>query len=392
MSRPCKKENDAKQNNYVIKRMPPDMAKPELLVYYSILGMVMPNDSVDTLFRIDARNYADEMGIDKDASYRIVKKNALSLYNKSLLTETYDKAGKEIAFEAEHMFKKVKYKKGEGYVEIQLNDVLFEYAKRIKGDGNFTLLRLESIAKLQSSNSIRLYEILKLEYGLANYKKRNYTVTVADLKKALHLQHKYINNASGFVDVVLKPCIKDINENTEIIVRDEHKGCGENRQITFYISIKREQKKEVKQDTTGGVVQDTKKSDRYIWNRLDIKRDDINYRQLLCLIKHTEDAPLCWLDKEHKVQVDYLTSCLDFIEDEYQRPHIITKTELHKKLRQLIKHGMDDFKYVMLFGGELEDFSEEDLSRARNRAESQLDAISYKQQEQKAKKELEAEL
>lgn len=128
-----------------------------------------------------------------------------------------------------------------------------EFAKSLNNqlgnfdNGEFTLLDKESIKRVRKSNTLRLYEILKRAAFRGSY-----VMTIADLRQLMFVdaelknrdeiikKNKYTTYAE-FNRSVLKPCIKEINDVTDITVEAKPRRVGHTiNSIEFVIEEKRD--------------------------------------------------------------------------------------------------------------------------------------------------------
>ena len=109
--------------------------------------------------------------------------------------------------------KDVKKHKGDGAVTIYwANDVL-KYISQLKN--RFTTYKLRNIASLQSSHSIRLYELL-MKFNSTGER----IIYLDDFKSALGLSGKY----SQFKELnkfVIKPAVKELNQSSDLVIKYE---------------------------------------------------------------------------------------------------------------------------------------------------------------------------
>lgn len=101
--------------------------------------------------------------------------------------------------------------------EILINE------KFLNNSEDCTTLDIQAILKLKYLYSIRLYEILK-SFKINNIK--NFKMDLDNFKKLMCLSNDSYNNFSNINLKVLKPSLKDINENTEVRYDYKEFKCG----------------------------------------------------------------------------------------------------------------------------------------------------------------------
>lgn len=109
--------------------------------------------------------------------------------------------------------KKSKKIKGSGSVTITWSDDVLKYISSLQS--RFTSYKLRHIAELQSSHSIRLYELL-MKFNSTGER----VIFLDDFKSALGLSDKY----PLFKDLnkwVIKPSIDELNQRSDLIIKYE---------------------------------------------------------------------------------------------------------------------------------------------------------------------------
>lgn len=109
--------------------------------------------------------------------------------------------------------KKAKKIKGEGAVTLTWSDDVVKYLSQLKN--RFTSYKLRNIASLQSTHSVRLYELL-MRFNATGER----VIYLDDFKSALGISDKY----PQFRDLnkwVIKPAIKELNQRSDLIINFE---------------------------------------------------------------------------------------------------------------------------------------------------------------------------
>jgi plasmid replication initiation protein len=109
--------------------------------------------------------------------------------------------------------KDVKKHKGEGAVTIYWTEDVLKYISQLKS--RFTTYKLRNIANLQSTHSIRLYELL-MRFNSTGER----VIYLNDFKSALGISDKYpefkiLNRA------VIKPAVDELNQRSDLIIKYE---------------------------------------------------------------------------------------------------------------------------------------------------------------------------
>lgn len=107
--------------------------------------------------------------------------------------------------------KKVKKNKGEGSVTLTWSDDVVRYISQLQS--RFTSYKLRNIAQLQSTHSIRLYELLAkfADTGLR-------VISLDEFKAALGISDKYAQYKILNRDVI-KPSVEELNKRSDLLIR-----------------------------------------------------------------------------------------------------------------------------------------------------------------------------
>ncbi len=106
--------------------------------------------------------------------------------------------------------------KGQGVVEISFNPHLKPFLLALKG--RFTLYELRAVIRLQNHYSLRLYQFLKYNEGMARRTHdRSITVSLEWLKEYLDADNPSYARYGSFRQKVLLPSQKDLEKNTDLL-------------------------------------------------------------------------------------------------------------------------------------------------------------------------------
>lgn len=106
--------------------------------------------------------------------------------------------------------RKAKYFNGEGKIEISFSDYIMPYLTQLKGQ--FTSIAVKNVSALKRTYSIRIYELLM------QFKKTgDRLIDINDFRTMLNLEDKY-KEFRTLNDSVIKPCITELNEKSDLIV------------------------------------------------------------------------------------------------------------------------------------------------------------------------------
>ena len=169
------------------------------------LGKVDPRHDIPREMTMTASEFSELMGIDIKNAHRELYKAVDKLYSSDILIH---ENGEEI--ELRWIQEKAKKLKGEGAIRLIWSDRVLRYISQIRG--NFTSYKLRNIANLQSSHSIRIYELLMRFTDTGDRE-----IFLDDFKSILGINDKYpefkiLNRA------VIKPAIEELNQRSDLII------------------------------------------------------------------------------------------------------------------------------------------------------------------------------
>jgi plasmid replication initiation protein len=174
-----------------------------------VLACLARLDSRDAIPRevtISAGEFAALMGIDVKNSHRELYKAADSLFDAVITIKDKDKTSK-IRWVQESA------QRHEGAVTLIWSDKVVQYISQLQD--RFTGYKLRNIALLQSSHSIRIYELL-MRFKATGER----TIYLDDFKRALGIEDKY----AQFKDLnkwVIKPSIEELNTKSDLSISVE---------------------------------------------------------------------------------------------------------------------------------------------------------------------------
>jgi plasmid replication initiation protein len=171
------------------------------------LGKIDPrvNATVPKEITITAIEYGELMGIENNAR-RDLYKAADALFKSSI---TLFEGNDEI--ELYWIQKKAQKIKGESSVTLYWSDDVLKYITQLKT--RFTSYKLRNIAKLQSSHSIRLYELL-MKFNATGER----VIFVEDFKSALGISDKY-PEFKILKRAVINPAVKELNQRSDLEIK-----------------------------------------------------------------------------------------------------------------------------------------------------------------------------
>lgn len=177
------------------------------------LGKIDPRDEIPKEMTLTAREYSDLMGIPN--ARRDLYKAADTLFDAVIILKDENEEVK-----LRWIQKGVKKRKGEGAIVITWTDEVLKYISSLQS--RFTTYKLKHIADLQSSHSIRLYELL-MKFNSTGER----VIYLNDFKSALGISNKYPEFKVLNRDVI-KPSVAELNQRSDLIIKYETIKKGRN--------------------------------------------------------------------------------------------------------------------------------------------------------------------
>lgn len=198
-----------------------------------VCSLIKRDDEEFTTYTIGVKDFSEMMelkGYPKYSDYiKITEKllsKVISIKEENGLLQT-------------HWFSKVRYNFGEGTIAFSFPYDLKPHLLKLKE--NFTPLELKYILKLNSSYSIRFYELMRsLSF------RHNVLIDLKDLKSMLGIKGQY-KEYSNFKLRILNSAKDEINKKTDITFEyEEIKKARKVVAIRFFIKLRRKKTKDIK--------------------------------------------------------------------------------------------------------------------------------------------------
>lgn len=217
-----------KANNLIDARYRLNIQAQKLVL--ACLGMVDPRSEIPKTMTVTAAQFSELMGVPN--AHRELYKAADSLFDAVIILKDENEEVK-----IRWIQKEVKKLKGDGAVVITWTDEVLKYISQLQS--RFTTYKLRNIANLQSSHSIRLYELLQ-RFNDKNYR----VILIDDFRNALGLEGKYPN----FKELnrrVIKAAVDELNQHSDLVV--EYDTIKKGRTVTA-LAFTFKQNKQMKMD------------------------------------------------------------------------------------------------------------------------------------------------
>lgn len=185
----------------------------EQKLFASLISEIRQEDKDFQLYKLEIKDIAEFINLNSNAIYEQIKSASRNLRNKEIVIENIDEKGKK-SFIVTSLLSSARYKEGEGHLEVYIDPNLKPYLLAINGtETPFTKYMIKNILKLNSSYSIRVYELLK---QCEKMKKREFDIE--NFRELLGITDEY-NRFFDFEKRVLKVAETEINEKTDILIK-----------------------------------------------------------------------------------------------------------------------------------------------------------------------------
>lgn len=197
-----KKNIVSKRNDLITQKY--DLTLNEQKLILLLASMVQPNDDSFKIYKIDVKEIVDLFNINDKGFYRKTREIIKNLKNKGFTIEKENGNILDINWLAS-----AEYFVGEGYIEVELSSKLKPYLLNLKT--LYTSYKLGNVLSLKSKYSIRIFEIMK-----SNEFKKEFKITLTELKSILGIKEKSYDIYQNFKNRVLLKAQEEINLNTDI--------------------------------------------------------------------------------------------------------------------------------------------------------------------------------
>lgn len=204
-------QNSVTQSNYLIRgRRGEGITLREQKLLYLAISMIEPDATEISEFHIRVRDLYELLGLGKTTPAKDLKETADKLLSRRLELPTPGKND----FDFINIVSRCSYIENEGEVVIRINKDIEPFLLKLRG--NFTSYTLYNILKLKSEYSIALFQFLK-SYVF----QEEVTITLVELKDFLFFEQTKYPQYSMFKRDILKKCLDEINDKTELKITFE---------------------------------------------------------------------------------------------------------------------------------------------------------------------------
>lgn len=176
-----------------------------------LIAQIHPNDEDFKTYRISVSDFANAFGLSPTGGkvYETIDKAAQGLTHRPITIRD----GK--SWLHTNWLSSSKYKNGEGYVELRFDANLKPYLLQLKG--YYTQYKIEAISAFKSLYSIRIYELLKMEFWKLD-KEGHFKKSFAyeELREKLGIEETEYSFFKDFRVKCIDIAVREINANPDI--------------------------------------------------------------------------------------------------------------------------------------------------------------------------------
>lgn len=194
----------------------------------------------EKMYEVSVNDLADMTGVKRDFLYKELKKATESLFERKIWIHKEPNGDtKPKAPLVTRWVQTAQYLAGEGAIRLRFSKEILPYLNK-QFEGFFTRYALTDVVKMDTSHSIRLYELL------AQYVKTGQReITLEQLKNWLLLEDKY-KTAYDLKRYVIDPSVEQINKITPLKISYEQKKRGRSiHSLLFKVKVDEKVKKEI---------------------------------------------------------------------------------------------------------------------------------------------------
>ena len=223
----------AQSNDLIEARHNNPLTVREQKIVLAMVSEIQPSDEDFKEYRISLKNFNEMLGLKGKTKYTEIKDIV-----KNLMGKTIEIPRKNKGWLLVHWVSSAEYIDGEGVIELTFSPKLKPYLLQLK---EYTSYRLSNILALNSTYSIRLFELMKKWEFLGNWE-----YPLEELRGKLGVEEGKYPKYSNFKARVLSRAVEEVNEKTDFHISFEEIKKGRSvARIKFSIKNIREKEVEI---------------------------------------------------------------------------------------------------------------------------------------------------
>jgi plasmid replication initiation protein len=198
----------AQSNDLIEARHNNPLTVREQKLILAMVSEIQPDDEDFKEYRISLKSFNEMLGLKGKTKYSEIKEIV-----KKLMGKTIEIPRKNKGWLLAHWVSSAEYIDGEGVIELTFSPKLKPYLLQLK---EYTSYRLSNILSLNSTYSIRLYELMKKWEFLGTWE-----YPLEDLRGKLGVEEGKYPKYSNFKARVLLRAVEEVNEKTDFHITFE---------------------------------------------------------------------------------------------------------------------------------------------------------------------------
>ena len=194
-------------NNLIEARHNNPLTAREQKIVLTMASMIEPNDDDFKDYRISIKEFSEMLGLEGKAKYTEVKD-----ISKELMSKTIEIPQEDGGWLLVHWVSSAKYVKGEGVLELSFSPKLKPYMLQLKNQ--FTSYKLSNVLSLNSTYSIRLYELMKKWQHIGKWEN-----SIEELKLKFGVAEGSYERYNHFKTRVILRAVEEVNKKTDLHIK-----------------------------------------------------------------------------------------------------------------------------------------------------------------------------
>ena len=220
-------------NNLIEARHNNPLTAREQKIVLTMASMIEPSDDDFKDYRISIKEFSEMLGLEGKAKYTDVKD-----ISKELMSKTIEIPQEDGGWLLVHWVSSAKYVKGEGILELSFSPKLKPYMLQLKNQ--FTSYKLSNVLSLNSTYSIRLYELMKKWQHIGKWEN-----SIEELKLKFGVSEGSYERYNHFKTRVILRAVEEVNEKTDLHIKINEIKKGRSVERIEFV-IRRAPEKEIK--------------------------------------------------------------------------------------------------------------------------------------------------
>lgn len=277
----------AQSNDLIEARHNNPLTVREQKIILAMVSEIQPDDEDFKEYRISLKNFNEMLGLKGKTKYSEIKEVV-----KSLMGKTIEIPRKNKGWLLAHWVSSAEYIDGEGVIELTFSPKLKPYLLQLK---EYTSYRLSNVLALNSTYSIRLYELMKKWEFLGTWE-----YPLEDLRGKLGVEEGTYPKYSNFKVRVLSRAVEEVNKKTDFYISFEEIKKGRSvERIKFTIKHKPEKEIEIPEEKIKPERREKQVENEDIRIRLNALANDYSFTHIY-FTEMYEVALFIWSDDAEK--------------------------------------------------------------------------------------------